>query len=210
MKGCFITGTDTNVGKTYVAAMMVRAKRAAGQRVTGFKPICCGDRDDAEILAAASGIAVNDVNPVWLRPPVAPYTAAMMEGRTIDLALIRETFARLSAEHEMIVEGAGGWLVPVERNYHISDMAVEFGLPVIIVVANRLGCINHTLLTIRAIRADGLKCAGIILNHTTAESGDPAVITNRAILEDVMDVPVLGEVAFGQKELRMTDETYFA
>ncbi len=206
MKGCFITGTDTNVGKTHIAAMMIRAKRAAGERVAGFKPICCGDRGDAELLASASEIPVNDVNPVWLRPPVAPYTAAMMEGRMIDLALIREKFVKLGAEHEMIVEGAGGWLVPVERNFSMADLAVEFALPVIVVVANRLGCINHTLLTIRAIRADGLKCAGIILNHPTAESGDPAVITNRAVLEDIMDVPVLSEVAFGQAELRMTND----
>jgi dethiobiotin synthetase len=198
MKGCFITGTDTNVGKTHIAAMIVRAKRAAGGRVAGFKPICCGDREDAEILSAACALPVNDVNPVWLRPPVAPYTASMIEGRMIDLALIRETFAKLSAEHEMIVEGAGGWLVPVERGFSMADLAVEFALPVVVVVANRLGCINHTLLTIRAIRADGLKCAGIILNHTNEENGDPAVITNRAVLEDIMDVPVLAEVAFGQ------------
>jgi dethiobiotin synthetase len=198
MKGYFITGTDTNVGKTHIAAMIIRAKRAAGVRVAGFKPICCGDREDAEVLSAACVLPVNDVNPVWLRPPVAPYTAAMMEGRMVDLALIRETFAKLGAEHEMIVESAGGWLVPVERDFSMADLAVEFALPVVVVVANRLGCINHTLLTIRAIRADGLKCAGIILNHTTEESGDPAVITNRAVLEDIMDVPVLAEVAFGQ------------
>ena len=198
MKGCFITGTDTNVGKTHIAAMLVRAKRAAGERVAGFKPIGCGDRTDAELLAEAAGIPVNDANPVWLRPPVAPYTAAMIEGRVIDLALIRETFVRLAAEHTMVVEGAGGWLVPVERNFSMADLAVEFGLPVVVVVANRLGCINHALLTVRAIRADGLKCAGIILNHTVAGEADPAVITNRAVLEDVLDVPVLAEVAFGQ------------
>lgn len=200
MKGCFVTGTDTNVGKTHIAAMIVRAKRAAGERVAGFKPICCGDRTDGELLAEAAGIPVNDTNPVWLRPPVAPYTAAMIEGRNIDLALIRETFARLAVEHTMIVEGAGGWLVPVERNFSMADLAVEFGLPVVVVVANRLGCINHTLLTVRAIRADCLKCAGIILNNTVAGDGDSAVITNRAVLEDVLDVPVLAEVAFGQVE----------
>lgn len=200
MKGFFITGTDTNVGKTHIAAMLVRALRRAGENAIGFKPICCGPRDDADILAAASDLAVNDVNPVWLRPPVAPYTASMIEGRMVDLALIRETFARLAAAHTVIVEGAGGWLVPVERGYSMADMAIEFALPVIVVTDNRLGCINHTLLTIQAIHAAGLKCAGIILNHTsTAE--DAATVTNRAVLEELAGVPMLGEIAHGQTEM---------
>lgn len=201
MKGFFITGTDTNVGKTHVAQMLVRSLRKAGESAVGFKPVCCGDRTDAELLAAASDIAVNDVNPVWMRPPVAPYTAAMIEGRHIDLALIRETFARLSASNTVIVEGAGGWLVPVEREYSMADMAVEFGLPVVVVVANKLGCINHTLLTLQGIRASGLVCAGIIMNHVSADDADPSVITNRAIIEDLIDVPVLAEIAFGQTEI---------
>ena len=203
MKGYFITGTDTNVGKTHFAAMLVRALRRTGENAVGFKPICCGERTDAELLAAASGISVNDVNPVWMRPPVAPYTAAIIEERMIDLALIRESFARLAAAHTLVVEGAGGWLVPVERNYSMADMAVEFGLPVIVVIANRLGCINHTLLTVQAIRASGLPCAGLILNHTTQTDGDPAVVTNRSILEDILDVPILAEVAYGQTELEL-------
>lgn len=120
MAGIFITGTDTGVGKTRVAAMLVRALRAASVDAVGFKPICCGGREDAELLAEASGgaVALNDVNPVWLRPPVAPYTAAMIEGRTVDVALVREKFTQLRAAHAaVIVEGAGGWLVPVARNF---------------------------------------------------------------------------------------------
>ncbi len=201
MKGYFITGTDTNVGKTHVAAMLIRALRRTGESAVGFKPICCGERTDAELLAAASGISVNEVNPVWMRPPVAPYTAAIIEERMIDLSLIRENFARLAGANTVIVEGAGGWLVPVERNYSMADMAVEFGLPAIVVVANRLGCINHTLLTVQAIRASGLQCAGLILNHTSQTDGDPAVVTNRSIIEDILDVPILAEVAHGQTEL---------
>lgn len=206
MKGYFITGTDTDVGKTYVAAMLVRALRGKGEGAVGFKPICCGGRDDAELLVAASDgeVSVNDVNPVWLRPPVAPYTAAMIEGRMIDLALIRETFARLSAQHTVVVEGAGGWLVPVEREYSMADMAAEFALPVIIVVANRLGCINHTLLTIQAIRGAGMECAGIILNHTAAAADDDAaVITNASVLEAISGVPILCEVAYGQTSMEL-------
>lgn len=200
MKGFFITGTDTNVGKTHIAAMLVRALHGAGESAVGFKPVCCGPRDDADILAAASDLAVNDVNPVWLRPAVAPYTASMIEGRMIDLALIRETFVRLAAAHTIIVEGAGGWLVPVERGYSMADMAVEFALPVIVVTDNRLGCINHTLLTIQAIHVAGLKCAGIILNHTSTVE-DAAVVTNRAVLEELAGVPMLAEIAHGQTEM---------
>jgi dethiobiotin synthetase len=83
----------------------------------------------------------------------------------------------------------------------MADMAVEFGLPVIIVVANKLGCINHTLLTLQSIRASGLKCAGIILNHTIPDNEDPAVVTNRSIIEELADAPVVGEIAYGQAEM---------
>jgi len=202
----FLTGTDTDVGKTYVAALLVRALRAAGRDAVGMKPLCCGGREDAEMLHAAADGAVplNDVNPIWLRPPTAPYPASMIENRPIDLALVHETFARLRGAHEsLIVEGVGGWLVPIRRDYLVSDLAADFGLPVAVVVANRLGALNHTLLTVQAIRARGLVCAGIILNHTqpTGDAPDLAATTNRAILEDLLDVPVLWEVAHGQKEI---------
>ena len=202
----FLTGTDTDVGKTHVAALLVRALREAGRDAVGMKPICCGGREDAEALHAACGgaIPLNDVNPVWLRPPAAPYTAAIIENRTIDLALIRETFARLRGAHEsLIVEGVGGWLVPITRDFFLSDLAAEFALPVAVVVANRLGALNHTLLTVQAIRASGLECAGIILNHTTPADATPdiATTTNRAILEDLLDVPVLWEIGHGQTRI---------
>src|SRR5687767_5594426 len=164
---CFVTGTDTGVGKTYVVSQMIRALRKDGIDAVGMKPICCGDRDDAEVIYRASEgvVPLNDINPVWLRTPAAPYTAAMIEGRTIDLALIRESFERLLSSHQrVIVEGVGGWRVPIARDYFVSDLARDFALPVVVVVSNRLGAINHTLLTVDAIRAAGLECAGIILN----------------------------------------------
>ncbi len=214
----FITGTDTGVGKTRVAAMLVRALRTAGVDAVGFKPICCGGREDAEVLTEASqpnaetgrgAVALNDVNPVWLRPPVAPYAAAMIEGRMIDLALVREKFAQLRAAHAaVIVEGAGGWLVPITRDFSMADLAVEFALPVLIVAANRLGVINHTLLTITAIRARGLECAGVVLNHPHAPSpDDPAIVTNASVLGELLTeqpggpVPLLGELDFGAEVL---------
>ena len=200
----FVTGTDTNVGKTFVASLLVRALRKSGLDCVGMKPICCGDRGDGEALHAASGgaIPLNDVNPVWLRTPAAPYTAAMIENRAIDLALVRETFARLRAAHcSLIVEGVGGWRVPIARDFFIADLAAEFALPVAVVVANKLGALNHALLTIESIRTRGLECAGIIFNHVTSAVDDIAAITNRGVLEDILGVPILHEIAHGQQAL---------
>lgn len=201
----FITGTDTGAGKTYVATRWVRALRARGIDAVGMKPISCGDRDDAEALhAACEGVvSLNDVNPVWLRPPVAPYVAAMMEGRMIDLDLIRETFARLRQNHAaVVVEGVGGWRVPITRDYFVSDLARECGLPVAVVVGNRLGAINHGLLTVEAVKASGLACAGIVLSRCAAED-DVAMITNRSTLEELAGVPILAELGYGQEELQL-------
>lgn len=201
----FLTGTDTNVGKTYVAAGLIRARRAAGVDCVGMKPICCGDRADADALhAASSGAAeLNAINPVWFRTPAAPYTAAMVENRAVDLDLIRENFVRLQREHaSVIVEGVGGWLVPITRDFWMNDLAAEFGLPVAVVVANRLGAINHALLTVQSIRAAGLECAGIFLNSPAPPDAlaDVATATNRAVLETLLNTPVLGEFCHGQAE----------
>ena len=202
----FLTGTDTNVGKSYVAALIVRALRAAGRNSVGLKPICCGGREDAELLhATADGaISLNEVNPVWLRTPAAPFTASLIENRAIDLALVRESFARARQTYEsVIVEGVGGWLVPITRDLSVADLAAEFGLPVAIVVANKLGALNHALLTVESVRARGLECAGLILNHTTPEE-DIATTTNRGVLEELAGVPVLFEVAYGQRGVNLT------
>jgi len=207
----FLTGTDTDVGKTYVATLLVRALRQQGVDCVGMKPICCGDRADAEVLHAASGAraTLNDVNPVWLRTPAAPYVAAMIESRAIDVASIKEKFSELRRAHQaVVVEGAGGWLVPIERDYFVSDLAADFGLPVAVVVGNRLGALNHALLTVRSIRARNLPCAGIILNHPQPPAGmdEIATATNRAMLETLADVPILFEVMHGQPTLTLPDE----
>ncbi len=198
----FITGTDTGVGKTYVTARLIREHRAAGLDTVGFKPLCCGSRDDAEILRSAADdvLGINEVNPVWLRTPAAPYVASMVENRLLDLALVRETFAGLRARFtSILVEGAGGWLTPVADGYSFADLAREFGFPVIIVIKNRLGALNHAALTLHHVRSTGLECAGLILNNVPTPDGeenDPQQIaraTNRAVLEDVLGVPVLRE-----------------
>jgi dethiobiotin synthetase len=201
----FLTGTDTGVGKTYVGVLLVRALRAAGFDTVGLKPICCGERSDAEALhaAAAGELSLDDVNPVWFRFPAAPYTASIVEGRLPDLDQIRERFARVRGERRsLIVEGVGGWLAPILRDYSVADLAGELGLPVVVVAANRLGAINHTLLTVRAIQERGLVCGGVILNNVVAEA-DAATSTNRSVLESLLEVPILYEVEWGQAALRL-------
>lgn len=206
----FITGTDTGVGKTYVTDRLVRGLRARGVDAVGFKPICCGPRDDADTLHAASGhaLSLNETNPVWLRTPAAPYTAAMIENRHIDLDLIRETYARLRQRHEaVLVEGVGGWLVPILRDFTVADLAVEWRLPVIVVVGNRLGALNHTALTVRAVQAAGVRCAGLIVNDLPVEEEDGsqtiARATNRSVLEEWLGASVLAVVEPGQTELEI-------
>jgi dethiobiotin synthetase len=201
----FFTGTDTGAGKTYIATRWIRALRAKGIDAVGMKPICCGDRDDAEAMFAAcdGAISLNDINPVWLRPPVAPYVAAMMEERTIDVALILDIYRRLRSEHQVvIVEGVGGWRVPIRHDYFVSDLAADMGLPVAVVVSNRLGALNHTILTVQAIRARGIECAGLVLTQLLPEE-DAAIITNRDILEEITEAPILCEVRHGQAELEL-------
>lgn len=182
----FITGTDTGVGKTFATVLLLRHLRASGRDCVGFKPICCGSRDDAERLLAVSlgddppppgrpaadGLTLNEVNPVWLRTPAAPYTAAMIEGRTVDLDAVRATFATLRERHRdgVLVEGVGGWLAPIRRDYTVADLAVELALPVVVVVKNRLGALNHAALTVREIERSGLRCLGLIFN----DGPDPA------------------------------------
>jgi dethiobiotin synthetase len=153
--------------------------------------------------AADGAITVNEINPVWLRTPAAPYTASLIENRMIDLDLIRESFSKARREHEsLIVEGAGGWLVPISRDYYVADLAAEFNLPVAVVVANRLGALNHALLTVSAVRARGLECAGLILNHPSPEE-DIATTTNRGVLEEFAGAPVLFEIAYGQRGINI-------
>ena len=202
----FLTGTDTGVGKTFVTELLVRALRKAGLDSVGMKPICCGDRSDAELLCQAAGHAesLDEVNPVWLEVPAAPYTASMVEERMIDLDAIRNSYARLRKAHRsVLVEGVGGWLVPIRRDYFISDLAAEIGLPVVVVVGNRLGAINHTLLTVQSIKASGQQCAGIILNHSDPQIDLIAASTNRSILEHLLDVPILFEIARDQREIEL-------
>lgn len=201
----FITGTDTGVGKTFFTALLTRALRKAGFDTAALKPICCGPREDVHILRAAADeeLTPDEINPVALELPAAPLVAARAENREVDLAMLVPWFHALRTRHRsLLVEGAGGWLVPVSENKTVADMAALFGLPVLVVVANRLGCLNHTLLTVESIRARSLTCAGLVLN-TLTEERDAATQTNKKILQECCDVPVLFAIHPGQQSLEL-------
>lgn len=194
----FITGTDTGVGKTHIAVQLLRLLRASGTRCAGMKPICCGDRRDAELLLAAGseGLRIEEINPVWLKTPAAPLVGSLMKEVYIDLERILAAFHTLQnrVEH-VVVEGVGGWLVPIRPNYFISDLAVEMRLPVLVVAQNRLGCLNHTVITVRSIVGHRLRCTGVVLNGVPVTS-DIASVTNADILKKIVHVPLfvgLGE-----------------
>jgi dethiobiotin synthetase len=193
----FVTGTDTGVGKTHTVVQLLRLLRQIGKSCAGFKPICCGDRQDAERLLAAStdDLTIDEINPIWLKTPSAPMTAAQIESVQIDISGLIRAFHALRTRVDIVfVEGAGGWMVPIQKDYFIRDLAVELKLPVVVIVQNRLGCLNHTLLTVRSVQAAGLQCAGAVLNSPASVRPDVAAATNADILAGILDVPLLPEL----------------
>jgi len=188
--GLFVTGTDTGVGKTFVAALMAREVSQTGQRVGVFKPACSGTERAADgtlvwpdLLAlqqsvAASG-SLDDVCPYRLREPLAPPVAARLEDVRLDFSVMLAAARRQRELHEFVViEGVGGWLCPLTDRHLIADFAAALGLPVVIVARRGLGTINHTLLTIESIQRRGLRIAGIVLNDVLHEAGTIAAETN--------------------------------
>lgn len=190
MKGYFVTGTDTGVGKTLIAAALVRALNLTGARALGMKPIAAGAfwkderwcNEDVEVLVAAASPIQADLsllNPYLLKEATAPHIAAAKEGVEIDIERIVQAFDRLAWQVEtVVVEGAGGFLVPLGPSRDAADLAVRLALPVILVVGMRLGCLNHALLTCEAIRSRNLVLAGWVANQI-----DPAM----ANLEENVD-----------------------
>lgn len=202
----FITGTDTDCGKTYVTALLVKWARAAGKDVVGAKPFCCGPRDDVESLAEASGHVepLDAINPVWLKTPAAPRACEILGEPAVDVSRALSAMRDLESRHAGILcEGVGGWLVPISRGCTAADFATDLGWPVIIVARNKLGMLNHVLLTLESVRAMGLSVAGIILNNA-GDVGGGATRTNRRVLEECCGCAILAEVAKDQASLPET------
>ena len=196
-----VTGTDTGVGKTFVTSGLVRFARSQGLDSVGMKPICTGDNDDVRQLLEACGFCEPEhlINPVWYKTPVAPYAASIIEDRSIDISVICEAFEQLTSRHSsVLVEGAGGIAAPILADYDFRDLAREIDLHVIVVAANCLGVLNHTRLTVEAIRSAGLECSLIALNSVKRQP-DLAQATNLRVMESLVDVPI-APVEHNQRE----------
>ena len=192
----FITGTDTGVGKTWFTCWLVRAWRARGHEAVGLKPLAAGGREDAEQLriAGTNALTLDEINPIHLHEPAAPFVAARAENRAIDFlslnAMIMKTATRFS---HVAVEGVGGWRVPLAPDYDVRDWARDLALPVVVVARAGLGTLNHTQLTVESIRAAGITCAGVVLNFGApelAEKSDVALRTNGELLKNLLGLPV--------------------
>jgi dethiobiotin synthetase len=199
--GCFVTGTDTEVGKTLIASALLHALVNAGARAAGMKPVAAGatlrDRvwhnEDADHLAAASNVALplRVATPYLLHAATAPHIAAAREGVTMQLATILDCYATIRGmANAVVVEGVGGFRVPLGSNFDTADLAQQLGLPVIMVVGIRLGCLNHALLTAEAIAARGLRLAGWVANLT--DVGMPYAADNTDALSIRLGAPLLG------------------
>jgi dethiobiotin synthetase len=209
--GLFITGTDTEVGKTYVTALIARSLVAAGQRVGVYKPVasgCVSDGDDlvaedAVILWQAAGEPgdLHDVCPQRFAAPLAPHLAARAEGKSVDAELLRSGIEVWRDRCDVIlVEGAGGLMSPLSDEDYNADLAYELGYPLVVVAPNVLGVINQTLQTLitAAVFREGLEIAGVILNDVAQREDDVSTDTNLQELIDRCSPPVLGHVRHGQ------------
>ncbi|GHA17757.1 dethiobiotin synthase [Oceanisphaera arctica] len=210
VKTFFITGTDTEVGKTFVTRALMQAAAEAGKKVLGYKPVASGcelingelKNSDALTLQAASSIRLPYAmhNPYAFAPAIAPHIAAEKASETISIHHIGEGLARLkeTAVDWIFTEGAGGWRLPLDEQHLLSDWVKKEHLPVILVVGARLGCINHALLTLDAIRHDGLVVAGWVLNRVDPEMSHYE--ENAVTLKQRIKAPLLGEIPWLDEE----------
>jgi dethiobiotin synthetase len=204
-RGIFITGTDTGVGKTVVAAGIVRALRRKGVRVGAMKPVETGCSDESGTLIAHDGIFLRDtagmddpvelVAPVRFSLPLAPMVASELEGRRITPEAIMRAYNLLADKYEfLVVEGAGGLMVPVTESFFMCDLIREMDIPAVVVARAGLGSLNHTLLTVAHALGEGLRVTGVIINNSTIPGNTIAEQTNPVALRKICPVPVLGIV----------------
>lgn len=203
-RGVFVTGTDTAVGKTLVSCALIHALRARGVRAHPFKPIAAGAsltagswrNEDTLALAAAAGLddaSLDWVTPVLLREAIAPHIAASHEGRSLEKAALLEAFSRVArAAPFVVVEGVGGFRVPLGEDWDSADLCAALGLPVVLVVGMRLGCLNHALLTVEAVHRTGVRLAGWVANRIDPDM--PAHDENVETLARRIRAPLLGRI----------------
>ncbi len=207
---CFVTGTDTGVGKTLVASALLRALGRRGLRVAGMKPVAAGAQwrdgawrnDDVDALAAAGNVAVGDAQicPYLLRRALAPHIAAQLEGVRLELDVMLGAFESLCARTDaVVIEGVGGFRVPLGPDFDSADLARRLGLPVILVVGLRLGCLNHAALTAEAIEARGLRLLGWVANTIDPQMAE--VERNRDSLRRMLAAPCLGHLPWRRPAL---------
>ncbi|UGQ46470.1 dethiobiotin synthase [Massilia endophytica] len=200
---CFVAGTDTEIGKTMISSAMLHALTQQGVRACGMKPVAAGavmrdgrlHNDDADQLAEAGNVSLlsSITTPFMLKEPAAPHIAAAMEGITIDPVPILAAYLEIAAASDAtVVEGVGGFRVPLNDQYDTADLAQQLDLPVVLVVGMRLGCINHALLTVEAIQSRGLKLAGWVANTLELEMN--FLDENVAALEARIPAPLLGRL----------------
>jgi dethiobiotin synthetase len=197
MPSFFITGTDTGVGKTYFTSWLVRQWRRQGRNAVALKPVCTGDRADAEILHEASGgeLSLDEINPHHFHASAAPLVAARAENRGIDFKTENRRIRELDERFDFLtVEGVGGWRVPLAPQYDVSEWARDLGFPVVVVARGTLGTLNHTRLTVESIHAAGLTCAGVVVNAGPENDASPDFElvrrTNLDLLHDLLLLPV--------------------
>ena len=200
---CFVTGTDTEIGKTLITSALLHALGSAGVRAAGMKPLAAGaewrdsawHNEDVDQIRAAAPLQLPRelTTPYLLRTPAAPHLAAALEGVTIEPRKVLEGYAQVRAQAEaVVVEGVGGFRVPLTDSYDTADLARDLGLPVVLVVGLRLGCISHALLTAEAIAVRGLKLAGWVAN--TVDPAMAHMAGNIDALVARLDAPLLGHV----------------
>ena len=202
MTSLFVTGTDTGVGKTQISSALISLLKQRGQRVAGMKPIASGchitsdglRNDDALVLNQQANVQLNydDINPYAFELPIAPHIAAKKVEVEIDASVIHRQFYQIQKKADsVVVEGAGGWFVPINNKLTMADVAIRLGLPVVLVVGIQLGCINHALLTVEAIKCSGLPFYGWVANNIVENTESDAIVES---LKDRIPAPCLGVV----------------
>ncbi len=200
--GIFITGTDTDVGKTVVSAGLALVLRARGLRVGVMKPVATGcyggdgrlvSQDAAFLMEAAQNEYPPLTSPARFRNPLSPNVAAMLEKKEVDIPAILKSYRELQKHYDfLVVEGVGGLMVPLKKDYYVANLIRDMGLPIVIVSYAGLGAINHTLLTVDAATIRGLEVRGIIFNRVSVTNYSMAELTNPKVIHDLSGVPILG------------------